>query len=307
MEQYRSQYVEHGYTVIPDLLCGDRLAAVLQAVEAQYDLEGCNGGKELSQTLDDPSNPGVRRLCNLMSKGREFLAMATEPLVLDFARLTIGETARWQAMNAHGPIPHRPEARQPLHADRMFFPSCAGYFNVIWCLDSFTASNGATRLIPGSHRWPWPVGLHDPHKTMAGELQVECAAGSAIFTHGDLWHAGRQQRLLHTRLSLPLSWLTMIVVGVGNPMHTKTAGCANMPEAPPAASSKGSSSHSLTNTRTHGATRRAIHLGFACDATAPQYDIAAGFSRGGDAGYAAVPLLGDVAAALLPRSLAEFS
>ena len=38
-------------------------------------------------------------------------------------------------------------ARQALHADRGFFPSCDGYFNAIICLDAMHEANGATRLV----------------------------------------------------------------------------------------------------------------------------------------------------------------
>ena len=38
---------------------------------------------------------------------------------------------RWQAMNAHDPVAGHVEAAQPLHADRMFFANCSGYFYAV--------------------------------------------------------------------------------------------------------------------------------------------------------------------------------
>ena len=72
-----------------------------------------------------------------------------------------------------------------MHADRMFFPNCVGYMNCIWCLDEFSAECGATRLVSGSHRRPWPTAselLTDPLQPVEGQEQVECPAGSLIIT-----------------------------------------------------------------------------------------------------------------------------
>ena len=167
------------------------------------------------------------------------------------ARLTIGTTAKWQAMNGHDPLPGRLEARQPIHADRMFFSGCDGYMNCIWALDDFTAERGATRVISGSHRRPWPTALPAPLLPVDGEEQVECRAGSLIVTHGDLWHGG----------------------------------CANLATQP-------------------ASTRRAIHLGFACEGTRPQYDIAASFEPriGGEGGAGEGSTVTADIAELLPRS-----
>jgi ectoine hydroxylase-related dioxygenase (phytanoyl-CoA dioxygenase family) len=56
----------------------------------------------------------------------------------------------------------------------------------IWCLDEFTAGNGATRFIPGSHRrdhMPEHEGDYD-----AEGVTVEAPAGSVIVSHGACWH-----------------------------------------------------------------------------------------------------------------------
>ena len=226
-DAHRAAYLERGWVCLEAQLGEGQLAAARAALEARFELEGEEGGSELGQTIEDPTNPGVRRLCNLMGKAPEFLSLALHPAVLAFARLTIGPEIRWQAMNAHDPVAGAAEAHQPMHADRMFFDGCVGYMNCIWALDEFTPERGGTRLLTASHRRPWPTAdeLEDPIGAVPGEEQVSCPAGSLILTHGDLWHGG----------------------------------CAN---------------HAA-----QGVTRRAIHLGFACPATRPQYDISAAFAE----------------------------
>lgn len=205
-------FEEHGYVTLERYLNSERLEKVRDALEARYALEGELGGREGKHPI-----PNVRRLSNLIAKGEEFERLATEPIILEFARLVIGDEVRWQAMNAHDPLPGA-STRQSIHADRSFFVGCQGYMNVIWALDDLTEENGATRIVPGSHRRPWPREvLTDLLAPVEGELQAVAPAGSAIIVHGDTWHGACDNR------------------------------------------STGS--------------RRVLHLGYACPATRPQYEI----------------------------------
>ena len=199
----RESWWENGYLIVEDVLSAQRLEAVRGALERRYEVEGDSAGSEGS------ANPGVRRLCNLFSKGRPFEALGTEPIVLELARATIGDDIRWQAMNFHDPQPGDQRAHQPIHADRSFFPNCRGYLNVVWAIDEMTDENGATRLVPGSHKKPWPLDLADANEPVPGEIFVACPAGTAIFVHGDTWHGGRvnhttaSRRVIHLGFDCP--------------------------------------------------------------------------------------------------------
>lgn len=187
-------FQEHGYLVVTAVLSPSRLRELRQTLEQCYELEGDQAGSEGSDI------PGVRRLCNLIGKGQALEQLAVEPIALDLARRAIGDDMRWQAMNFHDPIPGDPRPHQPLHADRAFFPHCTAYFNVVWAIDEMTAENGATRLVPGSHKKPHPRdALEDPRAPADGEILATCPAGTAIFLHGDLWHGARANRSPSTR------------------------------------------------------------------------------------------------------------
>jgi ectoine hydroxylase-related dioxygenase (phytanoyl-CoA dioxygenase family) len=57
--------------------------------------------------------------------------------------------------------------------------------NTMWALTDFTADNGATRVVPGSHRGPKPQ--------YGGEYESVPAVmpkGSVLVWHGRLWHGG---------------------------------------------------------------------------------------------------------------------
>ena len=56
--------------------------------------------------------------------------------------------------------------------------------NVAWILDDFTASNGATVIVPGSH----VHGTHPDYANPPETVPVIARAGSAMVFDGRLWH-----------------------------------------------------------------------------------------------------------------------
>ena len=96
--------------------------------------------------------------------------------------------------------------RSATHADGPFIqgaPLCvvAPYqdatlqFTTVWMLSDFTAENGGTIVVPGSHRIPTnrPAGLDLP-LPHPGEVQVTGKAGSVILFDNRLWHSGGSNR-----------------------------------------------------------------------------------------------------------------
>jgi ectoine hydroxylase-related dioxygenase (phytanoyl-CoA dioxygenase family) len=81
------------------------------------------------------------------------------------------------------------EIAQPIHADDMVIPLDKPHRSIVcnsmWALSDFTEANGATRLVPGSHRSPNPDygGAYDT-------IPAAMAKGSVLIWDGSLWHGG---------------------------------------------------------------------------------------------------------------------
>jgi ectoine hydroxylase-related dioxygenase (phytanoyl-CoA dioxygenase family) len=71
-------------------------------------------------------------------------------------------------------------------------------------LDDFTPDNGATRMIPGSHRWgtrPQDV-LEDPLAPHPEEVLLTGQAGSIAVMNAHMWHGGTANRTAAPRRAL---------------------------------------------------------------------------------------------------------
>ncbi|KAI9897451.1 hypothetical protein N3K66_007307 [Trichothecium roseum] len=92
---------------------------------------------------------------------------------------------------------------QPLHRDQWQFPvftACGpgaphASVNFIVALTRFTADNGATRVVPGSHRWPDMSDNGCPGRggdgdDVAAAVPAEMEPGDAVFITGKVVHGG---------------------------------------------------------------------------------------------------------------------
>ena len=93
------------------------------------------------------------------------------------------------------------EAQQPLHPDDAFYrvprPRPPLGAATIWAIDDFTAENGATVVIPGSHLWDDHLPTEEDLKRLRPVLMP---AGSVMLFLGTLWHGGGANRSNAARL-----------------------------------------------------------------------------------------------------------
>lgn len=185
----RQQLDQQGYLLLNGLLTPEEVAEVTARAEAVWADEGAQAGSE------NYLEPGVRRLANLANKGAEFRRLLVHPAVLEAVRTVLGPRVRINMLNARDALPHG-TAVQPLHtdADHGAKADAQGYLvcTAIWMLDPFTRENGATRLVPGTHRdttLPKEV-LADVYASHPAEVVVTGQPGDAFIFNGHCWHAG---------------------------------------------------------------------------------------------------------------------
>jgi hypothetical protein len=185
------QLARDGYVMLPGFLDAAWLAELRDRVEELFAAEGDRAGSEFKQ------EPGCRRLANLVNKGEAFRRVLSHGPLLAAVEDVLGKDFKLSSFNARSANAVSSEA-QPLHADMGTVADERGYWvcNVLLMLDDFTPTNGATRVVPGSHRFgklPQSV-MADPAATHPDEVLLTGPAGTAIVYNAHLWHGGTANR-----------------------------------------------------------------------------------------------------------------
>jgi phytanoyl-CoA dioxygenase PhyH len=183
-----------GYCAVEGLLPPDEVSAarasladVLAATpEGRNDFEGFK----------------TQRVYALFAKTRAFDGPATDPLLLG----VLDRVLHHYQLSAPTGIQIGPgEKAQLLHRDDQIYPLPPDYpdvvLNTMWALDDFTEANGATRLVPGSHRWT------DRQPGPDDEVvQAVMPAGTVLFYVGKIWHGGGANTTDRPRLGVILEY-----------------------------------------------------------------------------------------------------
>ncbi len=184
-----------GYVVLPGVLNADQISGARTALDkliAQARLDPtwhAGGTLHLNDLVNEPAFDPVW-------KSDRLLSAVVHVIGYD---LRIGSVAYRAPQPGYG--------AQALHAD--FRQGYRGEYQVataIVALVDFTASNGATRVIPGSHlpgEISVPSDADTPHPK---QRFVTCSAGSAIAFNGHLLHSGTRNASQETRHALQITF-----------------------------------------------------------------------------------------------------
>lgn len=154
----------------------------------------------------------TQRTCRIVVKSPSSHAVILNQLVLDVVgALLEGSAYHFDLHHTEASRIHPGEGAQSLHRDDNLYPfkhPCNPIrVSVIWALSEFTAANGATRVVPGSHLWD------DVRRPTDAEVQSsEMPPGSVLLYDSGLYHgAGANQTADGIRrgllLAYGLAWL----------------------------------------------------------------------------------------------------
>lgn len=193
-----------GYTVIEDFLDAATLAEVRAGLVPHLDRHTGRNNFEGERT---------ERVYTLVARGAVFERVAEDARVLALLDALLQPGYLLTASQAIRILPG--ETPQPIHADDVFYrvprPRPAISISTIVAVDAFTAENGGTEIIPGSHAWGEDriAGIYDgfAHDAPArAELERELRpmtlpAGACLVFLGTLLHRGGANHSAAPRLA----------------------------------------------------------------------------------------------------------
>lgn len=180
MEKAKADFDQAGLCIIPDALAPDELAEIRAALYRAAEFDRRMGLDRYDRDADDVN----QRIWNLPRRDPVFMTLVNHPAALTFVRHALG----WPALlsNISANITGPGGCDMHLHCDQQDPHDRINAINVMWCVDDFTDMNGATQVIPGSHRYGRGPKLVDD--TYLPSVPLEAAAGSMMVMDGRIWH-----------------------------------------------------------------------------------------------------------------------
>jgi ectoine hydroxylase-related dioxygenase (phytanoyl-CoA dioxygenase family) len=167
-----------GFSILPGMLDAascDRLRNAVARAIADY-RPGATEQSRLDRYL----------IHDLLCQERMFAALLEDPRLQQVLEPLLGASWIMYAFTSSSLPPREGNYGSRIHVDSpRFVPGYAFNIGVIWTLDEFTAANGATRLLPGSHR---SEAAPQPEEFERHCVEAICPRGSLIVFNGRTFH-----------------------------------------------------------------------------------------------------------------------
>ena len=191
---------EHGCAIVEELVSPDVMAEVESELRPYIE--------ETPFGADDFSGSNTRRTGALLARSRASQALIANPLVLAAVDGALWESKSSYQLHLTQAIAIGPGSEaQQIHRDHWCFdffpfpPEVDVEVGTMWALTDFTEENGATRIVPDSHR---TTGM--PF-TPADTLPAEMPAGSVVLYLGGCVHGGGANRSNDVRIGINVDYV----------------------------------------------------------------------------------------------------
>jgi fumagillin biosynthesis dioxygenase len=177
---------------VPDVFVGEELEALRHGLDAALDSARAQGQILFREGVD--VNDRSVRVLHLLDQDPAFAGLIDHRTMRGLVSSVLGERYLLSSLSANISLPG--SESMGIHNDLMAVlpePWIAPYgTNLFICLDDMDEENGATRYLPGSHRFTTNdmAGDGDLERTVA----IPASAGSVVAMDGRLWHTSGPNR-----------------------------------------------------------------------------------------------------------------
>jgi ectoine hydroxylase-related dioxygenase (phytanoyl-CoA dioxygenase family) len=198
VDKHLARIAEDGYTIVEDAIEPDLVDALhddLLRLERYFDVQPAPNSFEGHHTI---------RVYNLLAFGALYARIPVHDHVLPIVDGVLDPGCLISSLSSIAILPG--EDAQPIHADDQLIPLDKPHrptvCNSMWALTDFTAANGATRIIPGSHLRDHNPDYGKPYESIAAEMPK----GSVLVWHGSLWHGGGANTTSERRVGIAMNY-----------------------------------------------------------------------------------------------------
>ena len=184
-----SDLEEHGFIILPGPLALNEMDAFTAAYTAAM---------SSASHADTRVGSTSTRVDDFVNRGVEFDGLYVFPPLLDACCRIIGGPFKLSTLLARSLRPH--SVAQEWHVDVARDSADWPLVGFILMIDAFRVDNGATRFVPGSHRW---LGAPEDDRADRPDQVLACGpAGSLLIFNGSTWHGHTANRSDAPRRSL---------------------------------------------------------------------------------------------------------
>lgn len=201
---------ELGFVFVPNLISELECEAYKSLLELNYNqYSHLYAGAKAAAHGELANKSGEKVVFNLHNKDLSWFKLFEHPSILPLLDYLLrsgsyNNAEPYYLNNISARCPLKGYAGQQLHIDSILpginYPIKV---NVLWLLDDFTLDNGATRVVPGSHKWQRFAenGVFHPD-----EVRVTGKKGGALVFNANLWHGGAENKTESTRWAVALGY-----------------------------------------------------------------------------------------------------